>query len=192
VTATFDDQDRIVSHGGDSFDMSPNSAAGTTALGPTVEVDAPLARSGLRLRGAAQLGVSGAERAVGTATIRSWTGSVSVVARAAAEPVAFDVGPVLELGAATSEGTSAAGLSIESTTTTAPVFLAGGQVVLATRLARIVVPYVGVDASGVVTGITADVDGDRVLSLAGAFLGVRVGLALGPGDATRGERPDRE
>lgn len=156
------------------------SAVGTVAIGPTVEVDAPLARSSLRLRGAAQLGISGAERAVGTASITSWTGAVSVVARAASEPVALDVGPVLEIGAATSEGTPAAGPSIESTTTTAPVVMAGGQVVLATRLATIVVPFVGVDAGAVVTGITADVDGDRVLSLAGAFLGVRVGLSLGP------------
>jgi hypothetical protein len=165
---------------GASLHLRGFATDGTLTIGPTVELDAPLGDPALRVRGAGHLGLAEAQTAVGTATVTTWTGSVSLLARVDAASIGLDAGPLVQLGVATAEGTPASGLSIESTTTTAPILLAGGQVVLGGRTASFLVPHVAVDAGGVLAGITADVDADRALAIAGLFVGVRAGLAIGP------------
>lgn len=164
---------------GGALHLRALAPAGTLAIGPVVELDAPIGSSGLRARGAARLALAEAQRPVGVASITAWTGSASVLARVDAAGLTLDAGPLVEAGVATADGTAAAGPSIAATTTTAPLLLAGGQVVLGAPWGHLV-PHLALDAGGVLAGVTADVDDDRALSFAGAFVGVRLGLALGP------------
>ena len=171
---------------GASLRQRASTSTGTIVIGPDVELDVPIGDDGLRLRGGAHLGLAGADRPVGSAGITTWTGSVSLLLRGGGEALLLDAGPVVEGGVATAHGTPASGVPVESTTTTSPLVLAGGQVVLGARLGRLLVPFVAVDGGAVIAGVAADVDGDRVLGIGGAFLGTRVGLAIGPARSRRG------
>jgi hypothetical protein len=165
------------------------SSASTSLSGPALELEVPLGRLPLRLLVGTELAHGVASDASGEASLWAWTGSVGLAAHVDQGPLLFGFGPFLEAGGAFVDGAAAPPGADASGS--APLALLGARVTLGAHLDGVWVPHVGLDAGGVVAGVDADVDDRALLSLAGSFVGVRLGIAVAPSGGRPASVPGR-
>jgi len=159
--------------------------ASTFVVGPALQLEAGLGDLPLRLRVGTDLGRASDTAPEGETSLVAWTGSAALLGRAQAGPIHFDAGPFLELGGAFAEGTSASDATASDTTVatasgSGPIAMIGGEAFVGAKMADHLEPFVALDAGAVLAGLQADIDDRASLSIAGPFVGVRLGLAILP------------